>query len=146
MRQETIVKTYLLFSELDEKQKEKAIEKLWDINVDCDFWFECQNEEFKLKLERLGFYKIETYLSGFHSQGDGASFSAKHSRGDIETVGNYSNSSSMRCDNETILKVAKRLADKFYSQLYKDYNYLTSREAIIETIEANEYEFDQEGV
>lgn len=144
MRQTTIIKTYLKFNELDENQKEKVLEKLYDLNVSDEYWYECPKDDFEAKLKKLGFYKIETQFSGFSSQGDGACFSAKHPRGDITTSGRYSHSGSMNCDNNALLAVAKRLANKYYSQLSENYDYLTSREVIIEMIEANEYEFDQD--
>lgn len=57
----------------------------------------------------------------------------------------YSHSGTMRCDeDDVLLAVARRIADKLYKSLYSEYEYLTSNEAIIETIEANDYEFDQD--
>lgn len=51
----------------------------------------------------------------------------------------------MYCDeSKALLLVARRIADDLYKSLKTDYDYLTSREAIIETIEANEYWFDNE--
>ena len=146
MRQETIIKTYLQFSELTDKQKEKIIDKNYDINVSDEFWYEYLHEEFENKLKSLGFYKIEIYFSGFSSQGDGACFSAKHKRGDVDTSGRYSHSNTMRSDNDLILKVGRRLADKYYRQLNKEYDRLTSDQAIIETIENNEIEFDKDNI
>ncbi len=140
MRQQTIVKTYYQFNELDEKQQEKIIEKYYDINVSDEYWYEYTKEEFETKLKKLGFYNIKVQFSGFYNQGDGASFSAKHRRGDVTDHHRYF---SMKSDNEVILEVANRLATKFYKQLNAEYDYLTSREAIIETIEANEMEFEK---
>lgn len=39
----------------------------------------------------------------------------------------------------------KELSECYLTILRKEYDYLTSREAIIETIEANEYEFTEDG-
>jgi hypothetical protein len=44
-----------------------------------------------------------------------------------------------------ILEDARGEARKIYKELEKDYDYATSREAIIETIEANEWTFDDRG-
>lgn len=145
MRQEQITKTYLKFNELTKKQQDQVIEKLSDINTNYE-WHDYSIEEFISKLKKLGFYDIKTEFSGFYSQGDGASFTAKHKRGVIyKNRYNYSHSGTMNCDeSESLLLVAKRLADKFYLELKKEYEYLQSRDAIIETIEANEYEFDQD--
>lgn len=144
MRQETIVKTYLKFSELNEKQQEQVIENLSDINI-CDDWFQSTYDYYESKLKKLGFYDVKFEFSGFWSQGDGASFTAKHKRGTIYKTGLYSHSNTMRCDeSDVLLMVAKRIADKLYKSLYEDYDYSTSKAAIIETIEANDYEFDQD--
>jgi hypothetical protein len=37
MRQETIIKTYLTFDELSDKQKSKVLDNLRNINVDYEF-------------------------------------------------------------------------------------------------------------
>ena len=39
----------------------------------------------------------------------------------------------------------KELLNAYWKILYDDYEYLTSEEAIKETIEANEYDFDEDG-
>ena len=39
----------------------------------------------------------------------------------------------------------KELSDDYFHTLRNEYDYLTSREAIIESIESNEYEFDESG-
>ena len=144
MRQETIVKTYLKFSELNKEQQEQVIENLYDINV-RDEWYDSTYDYYESKLKKLGFYDIKFEFSGFWSQGDGACFTAKHKRGTIYKTGRYSHSNTMRCDeSDVLLMVAKRIANKLYKSLYEDYDYSTSKAAIIETIEANEYEFDQD--
>ncbi len=145
MRQETIVKTYLKFTELSEAQQDKVVDKYDDINVDEDTWYESTYEYYEDKLRALGFYDIKFEFSGFWSQGDGASFTAKHNRGTIYKSSRYSHSGTMQCDdNKALLMVARRMADKLYKSLQSEYDYLTSKETIIETIKANDYEFDQE--
>lgn len=144
MRQETIIKTYLKYNELSFEQQSKVIDSLRDINVNHD-WYEFTYEDYESKLKKLGFYDIKFEFSGFWSQGDGASFTAKHKRGTIYKTGRYSHSNTMRCDeSDSLLLTAKRTADKLYKSLASEYDYLTSNEAIIESIEANDYEFDQD--
>jgi len=75
MRQETI--TIYKFSELLPKAQEKVLEKFWDINIDGDWWYECVVEDFKDKLDAIGFEDAEIHFSGFCCQGDGASFDAR---------------------------------------------------------------------
>ena len=146
MRQETITKTYLKFTELSESCQDKVVNKLSDINIISD-WHESVYEYYDSKLKALGFYDIKMEFSGFYSQGDGAIFTAKHKRGTIYTSGRYYNSSAMCCDeSKALLMVARRIAEKLYKSLYSDYEYLTSKESIIETIEANDYEFDKESL
>ena len=89
MRQETIIKTYLKFNELNDEQKEKVIENYRDINVDYEWW-QFIKEDFHAQLDILGFYDIESYFSGFWSQGDGASFTGKfnypENEKEVETI------------------------------------------------------------
>ena len=44
-----------------------------------------------------------------------------------------------------ILSQSRSLADDIYSDLQKEYEWLTSDEQVAEMIRANEYEFDEEG-
>jgi len=44
-----------------------------------------------------------------------------------------------------LIDIFRSIADEFYFLLQAEYDSLTSRESIIETIEANEYEFDDKG-
>jgi hypothetical protein len=46
---------------------------------------------------------------------------------------------------ENLQDIFRSIAEEFYFLLNREYDYLTSREQIIETIEANEYEFDDRG-
>ena len=77
MRTETI--EIFNFHELDKNVQEKVIEKNRDINVDDSYWHECVIEDFEQILGFIGYYDIESSFSGFWSQGDGASFTAKYS-------------------------------------------------------------------
>jgi len=144
MRQETIVKTYKYFEELTPEQQNKVIEKYHDINKDSwEFDYEIMEQEFISKLEDLGYSNIEIQYTGFYSQGDGASFTAKHGDNEIYRVNHhYSHSDSVSCDNKNLLNDARQLMDAFYKELRNSYIYLNSKDAIIETILANKYEFD----
>ena len=146
MRQETIIKTYLKFSELTQVQKDKVIEELRNINVDHDSWHEFTTDEFTEKLKSLGYTDIKTYFTGFWSQGDGACFTATHGENKIERYGHYYHEMTMRCDDKNILDESRQLAREYYRDLEKCYDYLTSAESIIETIDANDYEFDSESL
>lgn len=143
MRTETITKTILKFSELNADQKKKVIEKNIDINTDHQDCLECEVESFTEKLTKLGFFNIKVQYSGFCSQGDGASFTADH-----ETIGkvyrlhsHYSHANTIYCDNEKTQALARDLSNEFYRDLEKQWDYLQSDAAIIETLECNDYEF-----
>ena len=144
MRQETIVKTYKYFNELTPEQQNKVIEKYHDINEDSwEFSYEDLKREFITKLESMGYSNIKIEYSGFYSQGDGASFTAKHGDDEIYRFNyHYSHSNSVTSDNKELLNEARQLMNEFYRQLETAYESLNSKEAIIETILANEYEFD----
>lgn len=70
----------------------------------------------------------------------------------ISTSGHYSHEYSMSLDSYDlseeleafILEEAREQARKIYSDLKKEYEYLTSDESIAETLEANEYYFNSE--
>lgn len=66
------------YDELTEEAKEKAIKDLFDINVNLGDWYEWVLEDWTTKLEAMGFEDIDIQFSGFYSQGDGASFTAKN--------------------------------------------------------------------
>jgi hypothetical protein len=57
-----------------------------------------------------------------------------------ENISNY-------CYNleEVVTNVYENLCKELYENLEKEYDYLTSDEAILETIQSNDYEFDENG-
>jgi hypothetical protein len=67
------------FSELPKEIQEKIIEdeKQHISEFNDDFWAEPILEGFQEDMEALGLTDIEVEYSGFHSQGDGASFTAR---------------------------------------------------------------------
>ena len=77
---EQTVKDVYSFEELSKTAQNNAIEhtRRSDSYLDYD-WYSFADEDFKVILEVIGFYNIETRFSGFCSQGDGASFKARYS-------------------------------------------------------------------
>jgi hypothetical protein len=67
------INTYKI-NELAPDIREKVITKYRDINVDYDGWHDFVLEDWKQKLENLGYINPEILYSGFWSQGDGACF------------------------------------------------------------------------
>jgi hypothetical protein len=65
------------FEDLPEESKEKALEKNRDINVDYQDWHDPAIEGFEEDMKELGLEDVIVEYSGFYSQGDGASFTAR---------------------------------------------------------------------
>jgi len=65
------------FAQLDNRAKEAARTWYREGNFDNNIWSETTLEEWKEALEQMGFSDVEIDFSGFWSQGDGASFTAK---------------------------------------------------------------------
>lgn len=64
------------FDKLSKEEQDSAIEKNSYILVEYDDWFEGVIDLFKEDMEELGISDIEVSFTGFHSQGDGASFTS----------------------------------------------------------------------
>lgn len=80
------------FDELSTESKEKAITSFQENDSHLGYdWHEDTINDFKTILELIGYYDITCYFSGFHSQGDGACFSARFSRNKrcLEKVKSY---------------------------------------------------------
>lgn len=65
------------FEELPDESKKEAIEKNRDINVDYQDWHDPIIEDFEEGMKDLGLEDVIVEYSGFYSQGDGASFTAR---------------------------------------------------------------------
>jgi hypothetical protein len=158
------------FEELDEKAQERAIQNLCDINIDFD-WYDCTYED----AERIGLKIESFDLDrNIHATGKLLTNSETVAEKIIKEHGvdcstwklasNYlfdrrkikKENFDADCSNELTYKGEGLLEDletqfekdllKAYSCiLQNEYEYLTSREAIIETIQANEYEFTKGG-
>lgn len=162
MRTETIIKTWYKFDELPKETQEKAIENLWDLNV-AHRWWDFIHED----AENIGLKIIEFDLNrGGYCKGK-LLYSAKTVAKKIlkdhgDTCDTYqlavvflaSRSSNVNDDDEVIdeekaeeleVEFERALCKEYLYILRKEYEYLTSREAIIESIYANEYEFDEKG-
>ncbi len=153
------------FNELSEEGKEKAIGKLYDINIDHE-WYDFLYDEFKEDLKKIG---IE--CQSFYFDLDRGNYIAmdkpciidtlkflKHCKTDLRTKEgkelynitidtNYyaGGRTSNSIDGEICNDVLQNILNGFLGRLKKEYEYLTSKEAIIETIESNEFEFTDEG-
>lgn len=76
---ETITKEYKVyeFDELSKKAQEKALDNHRDDEVQYWEWYHAVYDQWTEKLNTSGYLDIDISFSGFWSQGDGASFTAK---------------------------------------------------------------------
>lgn len=148
----TITKNIYSFNELSEDAKGKAVDKLFDINVDYNWWDFTYDDAKNIGLKITSF-DIERYCEGKFISGAYESAQAiikNHS----ETCQTYKTAKSFLSEyKDTQEDDIEELEDDFLKSLLEDYRiilmheyeYLTSSEAIIEAIQSNEYEFDEDG-
>lgn len=158
------------FSELTEDQKSKAVEKLYDINVDHDWW-DCTYEDAKnIGLEITGFdidrgacidaefllcaHEVAANIIRDHG---GACETYKIASAFLEehepVFGEYTDETSehyeTREQEDRLMDIEYEffyaIKEEYLSMLRQEYEYLTSEEVIIETIEANDYDFTANG-
>ena len=159
------------YDELNDEAKEKAVEKLYDINVQFDWW-DCTYDD----AESVGL-KITGFDIGRGSSCDidfteDACFTAhkiKEEHGAMcethqtavnflkerdEIVNTAPKDENGDFENEQELdeklddieaEFLRSISEDYRIMLQKEYKYLTSEEVIIETIESNEYEFTEDG-
>lgn len=155
------------FKELSEDAKEKAIDKLYDINVNYDWWESTYDDA-----ENIGL-KINSFDLGRGSYCNGESQLSAHEvaaniiRDHGETCETYKTAQNFldsvnavpategeeygegREYEEKMMELEdeflKSLCEDYRIILQQEYEYLMSKEAIIETIEANEYDFTKDG-
>jgi len=170
MRTETTTQTIYQFQELSEESKEKALESLWDLNVSHEWW-ECLFDDAK----RIGLKITSFYIDRHEIEGDLVEYPEEVARIIENEHGGKSGTVSTSIDylekREKLIDAAKKdkygdfedeweldelldelekdflidILEDYLASLKKEYEYLTSESAIIETIDANEYEFTEEG-
>jgi hypothetical protein len=172
MKTKTI--TLYSFDELSEESQKKALENLSDINVNFEWWestyedaervglkinsFDLDrasyvNAEFTLSAIETAQLIIdnhgencETYKTAQSFQTDWANAVATHSDGkQLDKVCEDKESEFDEIANELESDFLKSLCEDYRIILTKEYEHLTSKEAIKETIEANEYTFIESG-
>ena len=104
--QEHVIKTYS-FKELSEEAQQTAIEKLYDINVDDEFWSECILDDAKEIGQLIGIAIKNIYYSGFYSQGDGACFEGSYAYqiGGLKALKEYAP------EDKELHRIARRLQE-----------------------------------
>jgi hypothetical protein len=182
---QTITKEYQVykFSELSDSAKEKAIQDLYDINIDyawhefsyehfieqlnevgldCEKFYFSLDRDYYIEPVKLRFTDVEKFIKAKVDEKVKKSLieiadlyltTACFSRHNKPVVESYAHTliKHQRL-NKAIDSLVERadeaihsMLNDFLSQLQKEYDYLTSEEAIIETIEANDYDFSENG-
>ncbi len=172
MRKETTTRILYHFNELEEESQDKAVELLWDINA-CGEWWDSIYEDAatiglkitEFDIDRGSYCRgewtrypddvakliIENHGETCETHKNAVNFQAEYNKQKkIHESDDSYDPEYMEYDETSEYE---ELADKFlwticedyWIQLRKDYEYLSSREAIVEIIEANEYEFTVDG-
>jgi len=151
------------FDELDKQTQEKVIENYRYINVEDTFWYDFIKDDFnRLGLEiqefdlgRRNYAKI--YIENFEDTsnyiieefGDSVLIkqTAKNYLKELkEIVSNFKEDEDIDRELEILdEEYQKEYSEDILSYLREDYDYQVSDEAIIETIEANDYNFTWNG-
>jgi hypothetical protein len=158
------------FSELSEQAKQKAIEVCSDYNVSYDWWESIYEDAENIGLKIKGF-DID---GGSYCKGDfqiaANEIAANILRGHGENCDTYKTASNFMEEWQPVFSnymdethesyessesedklleleddFLKALLEDYRIILQKEYEYLTSEEAVVETIQANEYEFTADG-
>lgn len=162
------------FEELSEDAKQKAIELLYNINVDHQWWEYTYDDAKMIGLEINEFdldrnryakgkflysamettdliksnhgHECETYKTAIEFLKNWDNEVAKHSDGiDTDKVCEDKEYDFDQVADELESDFLRSLLEDYSIILQKEYEILTSSEAIIETIKANEYTFTEDG-
>lgn len=169
----TITTTLYTIGELSETAKQKAIDNMWNINVDHNWWdatyddaasaglkiteFDLDNRSIngtltKSLMDACNYIvenhgeQCQTHLiaQGFIAQWNG--LVAKHSDGvNTDRVAEGHEDAFDGEADDLTEDFRTELCEEYLAMLGREYKSLTSKEEIISTIEANEYEFYDDG-
>ena len=153
MRQETKIINYYQFDELSENAKQKAIENLYDLNIDYEWWESVYEDAERIGCKITGFdtdrgsycemtldYEtsvIEAILKNHGETCETYKIAKSFEKTILDSDGNI--------DSDKAAELKQELQEEYLSALRKEFEYLTSEDAIKETIECNEYEFNKDG-
>lgn len=155
------------FDELSDDAKEHAIDKLCSINVDYEWWDCGFDDAAMVKLKITGFdldrnrhcagefikYAEDTARAILDQHGESCEtyqtakgfldeYNKEKAEFQSEFGEEYEDSGSY---DDLMNEFLRSILEDYSIMLQKQYEYLQSEEAIIETIEANEYEFTEDG-
>ncbi len=161
MRTETI--TIYNFAELSEQAQENVINNFCDINVMSEWWELVYEDAKRIGLRIISFdldrnrhadgniilSVAEVCQNIFNEHGETCETYKTAERFMQEWQPVFNKYLETEEGEDVLLDMEqefeKLLLEDYAIMLQKEYEYLTSCEAIIETIEANEYEFDEDG-
>lgn len=162
----TIEKTVYKFDELPEEGRQKAIENLHDINVDYQWWEYTFHdaERIGLVIKEFDIGRASYVNAEFKYTGKDCADKIIKEHGDMcdthETAQWFLDEYSALQDkhkndeddyefDEAVEEIEeeflKMLSENYRILLRNEFEYLMSEEAIVETIQANEYEFYENG-
>lgn len=151
------------FDELDKPTKEKVIENYRYINVEDTFWYDWIKDDFKrlgLEIQEFDLGKrnyIKIYIDNFEDTsnniikefGDSVTIqkTAKNYIDEYNKIqANFKNDEDIERELEILdEEYEKEYSEDILSYLRAEHEYQISDEAIIETIEANDYDFTTDG-
>lgn len=142
MRTETITKTILTFDELSEDQQNKVMEKLYYINVDHDWYDFIYEDANNIGLKITGFDIGRSNYCEIDFIEDHVEIAKKIILEHGASCESYKTAQNFLRTKMSEEDFEKEIAEDYLRMLRNEYEYLTSEEAIKETIKANEYEFD----
>jgi len=168
---EARIKVYK-YGELEESVKQKVLEKWQNINVDYGWWEFIYDDAERIGLS-LGEFKLDrgAYCTGVWIEGaeevaekilqehgkdsetykDALAFQVRLEQAEsiFENEDEYDPEYYEFEDSAEYAEICEEflrtLLEDYRIILQKDYEYFTSEKAIVETIEANEYEFTEDG-
>jgi hypothetical protein len=148
MRQHTI--NIYKFDELSDKAKENALIHLWNVNVDhFDWWNSTYDDAKNIGLKLTGFDLDRGRYCNGEWIGDPTEVAENIIREHGVDCETYKDAHAFLCliepDGEDIRGFLHHLLEDYRLMLQEEYEYLISEEAIIEAIEANDYEFTEDG-
>ena len=161
------------FDELSEEAKEKAVQGLWDINLFYEWWESIYDDALSARL-KLTEFELDrgAYCRGeFIENAEDTAATIIENHGEscethktatlyvyesellfieypvqLDEEGFDENEDMRESEQADIdAEFLKSILEDYRIMLQKDYEYLGSEDAIIETIKANEYEFTEDG-
>ena len=170
----TITTNVYSFNELSEQAQRNAIEKLYDINVNFDWWEYVYSEAKELGMEINGFSLDRNYHCNIKFKDNVFDICHKIKSEHGESCDTYKTAinwlkeydllfaeyedenkkgyvdTEKECDFDNELSdleddFKNSISSNYLSMLKSEYEYLTSEKVIKETIIANEYEFTENG-